>query len=143
MVESFSRAPRRPDEHPSSSFADVIFARERGRGQRRISAMQTAISIPTSWSDEDIVGRVLSGDRRMFEAIMRRHNTRIFRAARAITGNDHEAEDVMQHAYVRAYEHLSDFQGHASFSTWLTRIAVYEALARVRYRQRFSALESH
>ena len=73
------------------------FAAEGRRGRRTLpgTTMQTALSYPTSWSDEEIVGRVLSGDGRMFEAIMRRHNTRLFRAARAITGNDYEAEDVM------------------------------------------------
>jgi RNA polymerase sigma-70 factor, ECF subfamily len=101
-----------------------------------------AITLP-ALTDEDIVARVLSGERRLFEALMRRHNVRVFRAARAITGNDHEAEDVMQDAYVRAFEHLGDFRGSARFSTWLTRIAVHEALARVRRVRRFDPLDSH
>jgi RNA polymerase sigma-70 factor (ECF subfamily) len=97
----------------------------------------TAASVPATLTDEDIVARVISGERSMFEALMRRHNARVYRAARAITGNDHEAEDVMQDAYVRAYEHLGEFRGHARFSTWLLRIAVHEALARVRLGRRF------
>jgi RNA polymerase sigma-70 factor (ECF subfamily) len=97
----------------------------------------TTTAVPATLSDEDIVARVISGERSMFEALMRRHNARVFRAARAITGDDHEAEDVMQDAYVRAYEHLADFRGHARFSTWLLRIAVNEALARVRLGRRF------
>jgi RNA polymerase sigma-70 factor (ECF subfamily) len=72
---------------------------------------------------------------------MRRYNQRLYRTARAIVRDDSEAEDVMQDAYVNAYEHLAQFKGHARFSTWLTRIAVHEALARVRRRQRFVELE--
>lgn len=83
-------------------------------------------------SDELIVERVLSGERQLYEILMRRNNARVFRVIRGITGSDAEAEDVMQDAYVRAYEHLATFEGRSRFSTWLTRIAVYEALARLR-----------
>jgi RNA polymerase sigma-70 factor (ECF subfamily) len=72
---------------------------------------------------------------------MRRHNRRVFRAVRAILKRDDEAEDVMQDAYVRAYEHLAEFRGEAAFSTWLTRIAVHEALARLRRERRFQPVE--
>ncbi len=89
------------------------------------------------WSDEEIVARVLEGEVALFELIMRRYNQRLYRVARAILRDDSEAEDVMQDAYVRAYQHLSQFQGRARFSTWLTRIAIHEALARVRRRQRW------
>src|SRR5258708_25723592 len=82
--------------------------------------------------DEDIVRRVLAGETALFEIVMRRYNQRLYRVARIILRNDGEAEDVMQDAYVRAYEHLSQFAGRAAFSTWLTRIAVHEALARKR-----------
>lgn len=94
-------------------------------------------------TDEEIVGRVRRGEHELFELLMRRHNQRIYRAARAILHDDGEAEDVMQDAYVRAFEHLGDFQGRARFSTWLTRIAVYEALARARRNKRFDSLEAH
>ena len=92
-------------------------------------------------TDEEIVVRVLSGGPRLFELLMRRHNARVFRAARAILRDPDEAEDVMQDAYVRAYEHLGDFEGRARFSTWLTRIAVHEALARARKQKRFDRLD--
>ena len=68
---------------------------------------------------------------------MRRYNTRLYRVARAILKNDGEAEDVMQDAYVRAFQHLGQFDGRAKFSTWLTRIAVHEALARAHKARRF------
>jgi len=92
-------------------------------------------------TDEEIVARVRSGETQLFELIMRRHNRRIYRAARAIVRDDGEAEDVMQDAYVRAYAHLREFEGRALFSTWLTRIAVHEALARRRRGQRFRPIE--
>lgn len=88
------------------------------------------------WTDEEVVSRILGGEVELFELIMRRYNQRLYRAARAIVGDDLEAEDVIQDAYVRAYEHLGQFEGRAQFSTWLTRIAVHEALARVHYRNR-------
>ena len=92
-------------------------------------------------SDEEIVERVKSGDTALYEIIMRRYNQRLYRVARAILHDDAEAEDVMQDAYVRAYQHLDQFAGRAAFSTWLTRIAVHEALSRLRSRQRNQQLQ--
>jgi RNA polymerase sigma-70 factor, ECF subfamily len=92
-----------------------------------------------SLSDDEVVRRVLAGDEALFEALMRRYNQRLFRVARAVVKDDAEAEDVMQHAYVQAYTHLGQFEGRARFSTWLTRIALYEALARVRRSRRTPA----
>lgn len=89
-----------------------------------------------SLTDEEVVDRIRAGETGLFEVIMRRYNQRLYRVARAILHNDGEAEDVMQDAYVRAYEHLDQFAARAPFSTWLTRIAVHEALTRVRLRNR-------
>lgn len=83
-------------------------------------------------TDEDIVSRVRAGDTRLFEVLMRRYNQRLYRAARAVLQNDAEAEDAVQQAYLNAYRHLDQFEGRARFATWLTQIAVYEALARRR-----------
>lgn len=88
-------------------------------------------------SDEEVVQRVLQGEMALYEVVMRRYNTRLYRVARAILKNDSEAEDVMQDTYVRAFQHLSQFAGRAKFSTWLTRIAVHEALARLQKAKRF------
>jgi len=93
--------------------------------------------------DEDIAARVLEGQTALFEVLMRRHNERIYRAARAILRDEDEAEDVMQQAYVNAYANLRQFDRRARFSTWLTRIAVNEALARVRRRGRYEALDEN
>ena len=83
-------------------------------------------------ADIEIVRRVLDGDTALFELIVRRYNQRLFRAARAILRDDGEAEDVMQETYLRAFIHLDQFAGDAKFSTWITKIAVYEALGRIR-----------
>jgi RNA polymerase sigma-70 factor (ECF subfamily) len=96
---------------------------------------QTAAS--AALSDSDIVARVLAGEIELFEVLMRRHNQRLFRAARAIVRDDTEAEDVMQEAYARAFSQLGQFEGRSQWSTWVTRIAVNEALGRVRRTGRF------
>jgi RNA polymerase sigma-70 factor, ECF subfamily len=97
------------------------------------SQLSTVISpAAVSPTDKEVVARVCAGDTQMFEILMRRYNQRLFRAARAILRNDADAEDAVQQAYLNAYRHLAQFEGRAKFSTWLTRIAVYEALARRR-----------
>jgi RNA polymerase sigma-70 factor (ECF subfamily) len=85
-----------------------------------------------SLTDEEVVNRVRAGETALYEVIMRRYNQRLYRVARAILHSDVEAEDVMQDAYVRAFTHLGQFAARAPFSSWLTRIAVNEALARRR-----------
>src|SRR5438045_4042088 len=84
------------------------------------------------WTDEQIIARVLSGDSQLFELIMRRHNERLYRAIRSILRDEAEVEDAMQAAYLHAYAHLRDFEGRSSLATWLTRIAIHEALGRRR-----------
>src|SRR5215510_5495540 len=96
-----------------------------------------------SISDEEIVRRVCGGETYLFEIIMRRYNQRLFRVIRAILRDDNETEEVMQEAYVRAFEHLRQFEGRSKFSTWLTKIAVYEAYARGRGRERLSDNETY
>jgi RNA polymerase sigma-70 factor (ECF subfamily) len=92
------------------------------------------------WADEEVVQRVRAGDTALFEVLVRRYNQRLYRVARAIVRNDAEAEDVMQDAYVRAFAHLDQFEARAPFAAWLTRIAVNEALARLRIQQRMQPL---
>jgi RNA polymerase sigma-70 factor (ECF subfamily) len=94
----------------------------------------------TSLSDEEIVSRVLQGQTALFEILMRRHNGRVYRAARAIVRDDREAEDVMQQSYVNAYANLRQFAGRSRFTTWLMRIAVHEAIARARKLGRYEPL---
>jgi RNA polymerase sigma-70 factor (ECF subfamily) len=92
-------------------------------------------------SDEAVIQQVLGGNTALFELLMRRYNERVYRAARAIVRDEQETEDVMQQAYVNAFQHLQQFTGAARFSTWLTRIAVNEALARVRRQGRYEAFD--
>jgi RNA polymerase sigma-70 factor (ECF subfamily) len=92
-------------------------------------------------TDEEIIERVRGGDIESFELIMRRYNQRIYRTVRAILREDDESTDAMQEAYVNAFTHLADFTGRARFSTWLTRIAVHEALGRLRKRKRVEPLD--
>lgn len=93
-------------------------------------------------SDEEVVQRVRAGETHLFEVIMRRYNQRLYRVARAVLRDDAEAEDVVQQAYVNAYRHLEQFQSRAAFSTWLTKIALYEALARARRQGRFDETDT-
>ena len=92
-------------------------------------------------TDELVVSQVVAGQTAMFEVLMRRYNERIYRAVRAILREEAEVEDVMQQAYLNAYAHLRQFDGRALFSTWLTRIAVNEALARVRRRRPYEPFD--
>jgi RNA polymerase sigma-70 factor (ECF subfamily) len=91
--------------------------------------------------DAEVIRQVLLGNTAMFELLMRRYNERVYRAARAIVRDEQEAEDVMQQAYVNAFTHLRQFNGSAQFSTWLTRIAINESLARVRRQGRYETLD--
>jgi RNA polymerase sigma-70 factor (ECF subfamily) len=85
-----------------------------------------------SLPDAEVVERVRRGETALFEILMRRHNQRVYRVARAVVRDETEAEDVMQQAYINAFVHLDQFEDRAQFSTWLTRIAVHEALSRRR-----------
>ena len=93
-------------------------------------------------SDHEVVARVRGGETALYELLMRRYNQRLFRVIRSVVTNDGEAEDVLQEAWVRAYEHLDQFEGRAAFPTWITRIAFHEALARTRKRRRWTPLEN-
>ncbi len=106
----------------------------------RVLLGQDAKNLPIS--DEEVVRRVRAGETGLFEVVMRRYNQRLYRVARAILRDDAEAEDVTQQAYVNAYRHLDQFAGRAKFSTWLTKIAVHEALSRARGRGRFAEQEA-
>lgn len=80
--------------------------------------------------DADVVQKVLSGDRRAFETLMRRHNQKVFRTARAVLRNDDAAEDAAQQAWVSIYTHLDQWTGGGSFSSWALTIVVRECVRR-------------
>jgi RNA polymerase sigma-70 factor (ECF subfamily) len=98
-------------------------------------------TILKSWTDQEVIERVRAGDTALYEIIMRRYNQRLYRITRAILRDEAEAEDVIQDAYVRAYQYLYQYAGEALFSVWLTRIAVHEALRRLRLRRRSEQLD--
>ncbi|HWK75872.1 MAG TPA: RNA polymerase sigma factor [Povalibacter sp.] len=102
--------------------------------------MSTVTAAPAFHVPEDfeLVERARARDPQAFAQIMRRNNRRLFRCARAILRDDSEAQDVVQSAYLAAFTSLDRFAGHASLSTWLTRIAVNEALMRLRRRRRLA-----
>jgi RNA polymerase sigma-70 factor (ECF subfamily) len=106
-------------------------------------AVEDALPADDGASDEALVPRILRGQKLFFAVLMRRYNQRLFRVARAIVRDDHEAEDVVQHAYVAAYDNLASYRGGAKFSTWLTRITLNEAYGRMRKNKRqFSVVEA-
>jgi RNA polymerase sigma-70 factor (ECF subfamily) len=86
--------------------------------------------------DGDLIARVRAGERALFEILMRRHNQRLYRTARAIVQDEVEVEDVLQQAYLNAFAHLDQFEARSQLSTWLTRIVINEAAARRRSSQR-------
>jgi RNA polymerase sigma-70 factor, ECF subfamily len=90
--------------------------------------------------DAEIVRRVCAGESALFEILMRRHNQRVYRAARAVVKDEAEVEDVMQQAYINAFTHLHQFEERSQFSTWLIRIALHEAFGRRRKMQRTESM---
>ncbi|WP_244508373.1 MULTISPECIES: RNA polymerase sigma factor [unclassified Mesorhizobium] len=106
----------------------------------RKRAMQAAEVGPVEAGDMALVRRALARDPDAFRAIIKTHNQRLYRIARGVVRNDAEAEDVLQETYMRAFSSLGAFRGEASLSTWLSRIAINEALGRLRKRKRIVAM---
>jgi RNA polymerase sigma-70 factor (ECF subfamily) len=94
-------------------------------------------------ADEDLrlIERVLSGDRQAFEALIRSHERRVFRVTLAVLGQVEDAEDAMQETFIKAYRHLNQFRRESRFTTWLTRIAVNEALQKRQARKEHVSLD--
>ncbi|MEA2819593.1 MAG: polymerase sigma-70 factor, subfamily [Bradyrhizobium sp.] len=93
---------------------------------------QASHIIPAGTGDADLVQRARGRDEAAIRAIMQANNRRLYRIARGILRNDGDAEDVVQETYVRAFTHLESFRGDSSLATWLSRIAMNEALGRLR-----------
>ena len=101
--------------------------------------MEQKISSEEKVPDEVLIRRILSGEKRLFEQIMRSNNQKLYRIGMSILNHDMETEDAMQTAYINAYEHLGSFESRASFATWLTKIMLNECLARKKRRQRLKS----
>lgn len=97
--------------------------------------------MPDATSDEEIVKKILQGEKPLYEILIHRYNQRLYRICRAILRNDVEARDVVQYTFAKGYEHLSQFEGRAKFSTWLTAIAIHEASLRRQRSRRFDSLD--
>ena len=96
----------------------------------------SAMSSPIEIDDEAaIVAQARLGDAKAFTELLRRYEGKIFRLAQHITQNREDAEDVLQEAFLKAYEHLDQFQGQSKFYTWIVRIAVNQALMKLRKRK--------
>jgi len=98
---------------------------------------------PNTGVEDDLalIELVLAGDRRAFEPLVRKHERRVFRVALAVLGNVEDAEDAMQDTFVKAFRHLDQFRRESRFTTWLTRIAVNEALQKRQARKESVSLD--
>src|SRR5690349_6354025 len=96
----------------------------------------SAMSSPIQIDDEAaVVAQARTGDATAFNELLRRYERKIFRLALHITQNREDAEDVLQETFLKAYEHLDQFQGQSKFYTWIVRIAVNQALMKLRKRK--------
>lgn len=87
-------------------------------------------------SDEEIVVKILSGETRLYEKLMRKYNQQLYRVSMSIINDDKEAEDIMQTAYLNAFRQLHNFEQRSSFATWLTRILINESLLHKKRKQK-------
>src|ERR1700733_5903199 len=90
---------------------------------------------PPSNDEGQLVAQAKAGDVQAFTELVNRYERKIYRLAKNITRNDEDAEDVLQDAFLKAYTHLDNFKGDSKFYTWIVRIAVNEALMRLRKRK--------
>lgn len=92
-------------------------------------------TVTSGFDDTALVARAKAGDGAAFSELVKQYDRRVFRMAKQITQNEEDAEDVLQETFLKAYSHLDDFQGNSKFYTWLVRIAVNEALMKLRRRR--------
>lgn len=88
------------------------------------------------FTDNEVIHKVLNGNKELFEILLRRHNQTLFRAVRSYLKDEDSAMDTMQDTYLKAFEKLDQFQGKSSFATWLVRIGINESLLRLRKSKR-------
>lgn len=84
--------------------------------------------------ESEIIKRILGGEKELYEILVRRNNQKLYRVIRSYLNDEMEIEDTMQNSYLKAYANLHQFRSAASFSTWLTRIGINDALARVKQK---------
>ena len=121
-----------PDVHPRRVFATSVNL----FGDMSHPTPHEAVPDRTTADpDADSVARARAGDMDAFEFLIRAHHRRLYRMLLSVTGNTADAEDATQTAFLKAFQHIKDFEGHARFGTWLTRIAINEGLECVRTRK--------
>jgi RNA polymerase sigma-70 factor (ECF subfamily) len=103
-----------------------------------MNRMPPSVESPQAIADSDAlaVERTLAGERDAFRVLVERHSHNVFRLAYRMTGNQHDAEEVVQEAFLRAYQKLGQFAARANFGTWVYRIAANYAIDRLRQRQK-------
>src|SRR5438034_1551418 len=115
----------------------MVTAWERGRSQANQSTrIQSKVSTMEMTTDLAVVSRARSGDADAFRQLVERHSKAVFRVAYRMTGNEHDADDVVQETLLRAWRQMGGFEERANFSTWLHRIAVNCSLDLLRSRSR-------
>jgi len=93
-------------------------------------------------SDSEIIYRVIAGEKELYELLLRRNNQKLFRVIRGYIKDTYEVEDVMQDTYIKAYEKLHLYKHMSKFSTWLIRIGINEALARLKQKGKIRFIDS-
>ena len=93
-------------------------------------------------NDEVVINKVLHGETKQFELLIKKYNARMYRIGMVIINNDTEIEDVMQNAYIKAFQGLPKFENRSTFGTWLTRILVNECLQFLKKSKRTTSIES-
>ncbi len=97
--------------------------------------MTASTTLPSAFDESALVAQARAGDSQAFTELVNHYERKIYRLAKNITQNNEDAEDVLQEAFLKAYEHLDTFQGNSKFYTWIVRIAVNEALMKLRKRK--------
>lgn len=91
--------------------------------------------VGSAFDESALVAKAKAGDAQAFSDLVNHYERKIYRLAKHITQNDEDAEDVLQETFLKAYEHLENFQGNSKFYTWIVRIAVNESLMKLRKRK--------
>jgi RNA polymerase sigma-70 factor, ECF subfamily len=104
------------------------------KDSRKMATESIPVEVPVD-DEQELVARARQGDTASFSILLRRYEGKIFRLAMNITQNREDAEDVLQESFLKAYEHLDQFLGNSKFYTWIVRIAVNQALMKLRKRR--------
>jgi len=129
-----------PDFEPRKIFSLEEMNPSRDSGRPMIEVPLAEDSLPVD-EDTEIIRRVQSGDTEAFEVLVRRHTRRMYRSLLAILGNTGEAEDALQEAFLKAFQHINDFEGRSKFSSWALRIAINTGIQHLRGRKATDSLE--